>query len=90
MNMFSNKRQVLLAYRKLRTKNKMLSMTGRRLRFVSDAGTFSEMYGDFKFNNPLEFPEYEEKLEEGYKNSGSNDAALVGRGKINGIDFIGV
>lgn len=90
MNMFSNKRQVLLAYRKLRTKNKMLSMTGRRLRFVSDAGTFSEMYGDFKFNNPLEFPEYEEKLEEGYKGTGSNDAALVGRGKINGIDFVGV
>ncbi len=90
MNVFSNKRKVLLAYRKQRTKNKMLSMTGRRLKFVSDAGTFKEILGNFKFNNPLDFPEYDEKLNENYDSTGVNDAALVGIGKIKGIDFVGV
>lgn len=90
MNVFSNKRKALLAYRKQRTKNKIMSMTGRRLRFISDAGTFKELYADFKFNNPLDFPEYNDKLEENYKNTGSNDAAIVGRGKIKEIDYVGV
>lgn len=55
-----------------------------RLAITIDEGTFVEYDKDLESKNPLDFPDYEEKLEKAQKNSGEKDAVTTGEGEIEG------
>lgn len=56
-----------------------------RISLVADEKTFKESAKGLKSKDPLEFPEYEEKLMVNRKKSGNDDAIVTGVCKINGI-----
>ncbi|MGN0318072.1 MAG: acetyl-CoA carboxylase, carboxyltransferase subunit beta [Lachnospira sp.] len=56
-----------------------------RIAMISDEDTFKEMYAGLKTTDPLDFPEYSEKLEANRAKTGQLDAAVTGTCKINGI-----
>jgi len=58
----------------------------QRLDLTIDKNTFSEMYANIATTNPLDFPEYLEKIKSYQEDSGEVDAFVCGVGKINGID----
>ena len=58
----------------------------QRLDLTIDKNTFSEMYTNIATTNPLDFPEYLEKIKAYQEDSGEVDAFVCGVGKINGID----
>jgi acetyl-CoA carboxylase carboxyl transferase subunit beta len=63
------------------------TLTAReRLRLVADEGTFLEMFTDIRSINPLEFPEYDKKLQRSQKKTGLDEAVMCGRAKIEEID----
>lgn len=49
-----------------------------RIDEICDRGSFKEINGKMKTNNPLEFPGYEEKLEINRKKTGQMDAIVTG------------
>jgi acetyl-CoA carboxylase carboxyl transferase subunit beta len=56
-----------------------------------DDGKFTEIAGDIKSNDPLEFTDrkkYTDRLDAAYKKTGLSDAAMIGVGKINGLDLV--
>jgi acetyl-CoA carboxylase carboxyl transferase subunit beta len=53
-----------------------------------DDGTFQELDHDLKSGNPLNFPDYVEKLEKDIKKTHMNEAVLTGSGKINNHDIV--
>jgi acetyl-CoA carboxylase carboxyl transferase subunit beta len=55
-----------------------------RLFLTIDSGTFEEFDENLKSLNPLEFPEYEEKIKRGQDNTKMSDAVITGLGKIQG------
>ena len=55
-----------------------------RIDITIDEGTFIEYDENLESENPLGFPDYEEKLEKAQKNSGEKDAVVTGEGEING------
>lgn len=59
-----------------------------RIELVADSGTFQEFDFDIKYENPLEFPGYIEKLHASAKASGSAEAVVCGRCKIDGIETV--
>jgi len=59
----------------------------QRVELLADAGTFQEMFTSFKSLDPLEFVDteaYATRLESAKKNSGRDEAAIVGTCKIFG------
>ncbi|MFY9284506.1 MAG: acetyl-CoA carboxylase, carboxyltransferase subunit beta [Miniphocaeibacter sp.] len=58
-----------------------------RLDFVMDIG-YEEIQGQVKYSNPLDFPNYIEKLEGNKKKSGQDEAIRVALGKIKGSSCI--
>jgi acetyl-CoA carboxylase carboxyl transferase subunit beta len=63
----------------------------KRIEILIDEGTFVSMFDEIVSKNFLNFPQYDEKIEKAQKNTGLNEAVIVGKGKINGIDIaIGV
>lgn len=56
-----------------------------RINMIADEGTFKEMKRSLKTRDPLNFPEYDSKLETNRQKCGSADAATIGICKINGI-----
>lgn len=56
-----------------------------RINMIADEGSFKEMKRSLRTRDPLNFPEYEGKLETNRQKCGSVDAATVGVCKINGI-----
>lgn len=58
-----------------------------RLNLVMDFG-YEEIQGKVEYRNPLNFPNYEEKLEGHKKRSGQEEAIKVALGKINGSSCI--
>ena len=60
----------------------------RRIAQVADAGSFQEFTGRLIGGNPLDFPEYEEKLKKFQEKKGRPDAILTGIGKICGIEAV--
>lgn len=56
-----------------------------RINLIADEGTFKEMKKNLKTRNPLNFPEYDSKLEANRQKCGSIDAAAIGICRINGI-----
>jgi acetyl-CoA carboxylase carboxyl transferase subunit beta len=58
----------------------------QRIASLADEGTFEEIATDLKTKDPLDFSGYEDTLERSRKKSGVDEAAVVGRGKIDGIE----
>ncbi|HHU19644.1 MAG TPA: acetyl-CoA carboxylase carboxyltransferase subunit beta [Bacilli bacterium] len=64
-------------------------MTAReRIASLIDEGSFQEWDAELKTTNPLNFPEYEQKLIQDQEKTGLNDAIVTGRGKINKNDVV--
>ncbi|MGG3915781.1 acetyl-CoA carboxylase, carboxyltransferase subunit beta [Bacillus sp. es.034] len=53
-----------------------------------DEGTFKELDQDLTSGNPLNFPDYESKVEKDRKKTGMNEAVLTGSGKVNGVEVV--
>lgn len=50
----------------------------KRILFLADEGSFTEMYGERESSNLLDFPEYEEKLKQARKKSGEKEGVVCG------------
>lgn len=59
-----------------------------RISITLDEGSFREYDADMLTENPLDFPEYEEKLEKDKQKSGLNEAVVTGEGTIKGMPVI--
>lgn len=59
-----------------------------RLDMVVDYGTFKQKYTELKTINPLEFPGYEQKIEQLQHQTGLQEAIVAGRGKVDGIEVM--
>ena len=59
-----------------------------RIEITLDEASFSEYDSNIFSDNPLDFPEYEEKLTRGAEKTGLDEAAIIGKGKIGGIPII--
>ena len=60
-------------------------MTARqRLRYITDKGTFSELFSDIKSVNPIAFPGYAEKLEQMKETAREQEAVICGTASIGG------
>ncbi|MFG6493879.1 acetyl-CoA carboxylase, carboxyltransferase subunit beta [Fictibacillus sp. UD] len=57
-----------------------------RIASLIDEGTFTEYDADMISGNPLEFPDYVEKLEGDRKKTKINEAVVTGAGQMNGLD----
>ncbi|MBM7622603.1 acetyl-CoA carboxylase, carboxyltransferase subunit beta [Sporohalobacter salinus] len=55
-----------------------------RLNMLVDEGEFKEHNKDLKTTNPLDFPNYEKKLEKYQEKTGLDEAAVTGEAKIGG------
>ena len=61
------------------------SMTARqRIAMLADEGTFIEINADVKSSDLIEFPGYENKLNQAMKNTGENEAVVTGECEIAG------
>lgn len=61
----------------------------QRIELLADAGTFTELFTQFKPIDPLQFVDtetYVNRLEKARKNSGRDEGAMVGICKVNGKD----
>lgn len=56
----------------------------RRIQTLVDAGSFSELWKELETNDPLQFPEYETKLEKARSSSREKEAVLCGTASIGG------
>lgn len=59
-----------------------------RISSVLDEGTFHEYDGEMISVNPLNFPDYESKVEADRKKTNLNEAIVTGKGAINGMDVV--
>ena len=63
----------------------------QRIEMVLDKGSFEEWHKDITTDNPLNFPNYIEKIEKTKNITGLDEAVITGKGKIKGKDVaIGV
>lgn len=67
-------------YFRVRTKN--------RIKMVADAKTFEPWFEYLESENPLDFPEYMEKVEAAKAKTGLHEAVTVGKCKIFGIEAV--
>ena len=68
------------SYFRVRTKN--------RIRMVADAGTFEPWFEYLESENPLDFPEYAQKVEAAKEKTGLHEAVTIGRCKIYGEETV--
>ncbi len=54
----------------------------KRMSLTFDQGSFVEFFGDIESSNPLEMPDYEDKIEKGKKFSGLHEAFLCGTANL--------
>ncbi len=59
-----------------------------RIRMVIDKETFEPMFEDLVTENPLDFPEYEDKVANTKEKTGLSEGILVGKGKIYGEETV--
>lgn len=62
----------------------MRMTANERVNMIFDENTFKSMDDHLKTDNPLEFPNYMEKVEQDTEKTGLNEAVLTGMGKIEG------
>jgi acetyl-CoA carboxylase carboxyl transferase beta subunit len=82
---FTEKRRILMGYRKLRDRTMGRTPIGERLALLFDRGSFSELYADVSSRDPLSFPGYQDKLRENERRCRSREAVVTGTGLIDGI-----
>lgn len=58
----------------------------QRISQIMDEGSFEALFEDVLGNNPLGFPQYEEKLHKEQQKTDRTEAVLVGTGRINGFE----
>lgn len=56
-----------------------------RVELIMDLGTFAQWDAEMESTDPLDFPEYKEKILKSQKNTGSKDGIITGCGYINGF-----
>ncbi|MDR0879696.1 MAG: acetyl-CoA carboxylase, carboxyltransferase subunit beta [Clostridioides sp.] len=56
-----------------------------RIKLLIDNGTFVEFEGGDEFENPLNFPDYENKHNKYMEKTGEKEAVITGYGRLNGI-----
>ena len=61
-----------------------------RLEMLYDPGTFQELDKDIVVKDPLEFPEYKEKVKELEKKTGLKEAVVSSKGKVGGIPLVAI
>lgn len=87
---FTDKRETLLGYRRMRLKRTAHHSIGSHLLAIFDNGRFTEEFAmDLQSGDPLHFPGYEEKLSENRKTADRPSACVVGIGTIHGIPAVG-
>lgn len=59
-----------------------------RIKSILDEGSFIEYDKDMQASNPLDFPEYMEKIQENMKKAGQKDAVITGEGNIDGVEVV--
>ncbi|SHH25758.1 acetyl-CoA carboxylase carboxyl transferase subunit beta [Caloranaerobacter azorensis DSM 13643] len=59
-----------------------------RINIIFDSGSFNEYDKELKPANPLNFPEYEKKIEDYRAKTGLEEAVVTGEGKIKGHECI--
>ncbi|NFH68438.1 acetyl-CoA carboxylase carboxyltransferase subunit beta [Clostridium botulinum] len=57
-----------------------------RIKQIFDKDTFKEMWKSLKTNNPIDFEDYEEKINKTQSNTGSKEAVVTGVGRINDLE----
>ena len=57
-----------------------------RIQYMSDEHSFVEMFDDLKSSNVLNFPEYDDKLQNAQEQSKENEGVITGVCKISGIE----
>ena len=55
-----------------------------RISIIADEGTFKECDKELKSQNPIDFPDYDDKIQKAVKSSGLNEGVVCGTAKING------
>lgn len=60
----------------------------RRVKSIVDAGTFRTLKCKVAFANPLDYPEYEDKITSLQKKTGLEEAVYTGVGKIDGYEAV--
>ena len=60
----------------------------RRVRFLVDPGTFRPLKCRVAFSNPLNYPDYEEKIKALQEKTGMEEAVYTGVGKIDGYETV--
>lgn len=87
---FTDKRETLLGYRRMRLKRTAHHSIGSHLLAIFDNGRFTEEFAmDLQSGDPLHFPGYEEKLSENRKTADRPSACVAGIGTIHGIPAVG-
>lgn len=91
INLPEDKQKTILpseSYKKTikKSNNEKLKRLGARDRIneIIDEGTFVEFDMDLKTVNPLEFPDYSDKISSATEYSNEDEAVITGEGKING------
>lgn len=59
-----------------------------RIRMVVDSHTFEPWFEEMETENPLNFPEYEEKIEATKEKTGLSEGVRIGKAKIKGMDTV--
>jgi acetyl-CoA carboxylase carboxyl transferase subunit beta len=59
-----------------------------RIRATADEGVFQELSADIETANPLEFPEYEQKLAAASQKTGVKEAVVTGLCKVSGQEVV--
>lgn len=63
----------------------------KRIGYILDMGSFKEYDSSLKSCNPLNYPDYEDKLKKAETSCSASEAVVTGRGRINGqYVYIGV
>lgn len=60
----------------------------QRLKIVLDSNSFKELNSNLIGNNPINFPEYNEKIKHLQDSTGLNEAVLTGTGEINSFKIV--
>lgn len=58
----------------------------KRIELTIDEDSFEEWNQDIPFENPLDFPEYDTKIQKAQKNTKLHEAVLTGKGLIDGLE----
>jgi acetyl-CoA carboxylase carboxyl transferase subunit beta len=59
-----------------------------RIRYTADEGVFQELSSEIETANPLEFPEYEQKLEAAFRKTGIKEAVVTGLCRVDGHEVV--